>query len=63
MDGKPVPAVPVTWYSLGQTAQTVWVEPATRTVPKVDWGKGLTSVRTTRDQAVAGVNPKLKPRT
>jgi hypothetical protein len=61
--GKQVQAVPVTWHTLGRQAHTLWVDAATRTVPKIEWTKTIASVRTTREQAVAGVNPKLKPRT
>lgn len=63
VDGQQVAAVPVTGHRLGQKTRTTWVEPATRTIVKFESADGAAAVRTTREQAVAGVNPKLTPRT
>ncbi len=61
--GRKVSAVPVTTFAWGEKARTAWVDPATRAVVKLDYGKGAAGVPATREQAVAGVNAKLKPRT
>jgi len=61
--GRKVQAVPVTTFAWGEKARTAWVDPATRSAVKLDYGNGTAAVPATREQAVAGVNAKLKPRT
>ncbi|HYE17414.1 MAG TPA: PDZ domain-containing protein [Tepidisphaeraceae bacterium] len=60
-DGAKVTATPVTIFGLAKKGATAWVDPATRTVVKFDYPNGATATRTTRDKALAGINPKLKP--
>jgi len=53
---------PVALFSLGSKTRTAWVDPATRTIVKYEYGNNTEASRSTRDEAVAGVNANLKPR-